>query len=72
MSLRNVGIYLQAHRGHNQRTNIDIFTTATTPYNLLVEEDNVRLPNFVRGKPQDTDSAVVSFVPLQLIVIPHL
>ena len=38
----------------------------------LVEEDNVRFPDFVWGKTEHLDATVVGFVPLQLIVLPHL
>ena len=40
--------------------------------NLLVKEDDIRFPDLVRRQPEDTDASVVSLVPLQLVVVPHL
>ena len=39
---------------------------------LLVEEDDVGLPDFVWGKTEHADASVIGLVPLQLIVLPHL
>ena len=38
----------------------------------LVEEDDVRFPDFVWGKTEHLDAAIVGFIPLQLVVFPHL
>ena len=40
--------------------------------NLLVEEHDIGLPDFVWGKTEHADASVVSLVPLQLIILPHL
>jgi len=39
---------------------------------LLVEEDNVRLPDFVGENANDADAAEVSRLPDQLVIIPQL
>jgi hypothetical protein len=41
-------------------------------YHSLVEQDDIGLPNLVRGQTEDADAAVVSLVPAELIVIPNL
>lgn len=38
--------------------------------NKLVEENNVRFPDFMRENPDDVDASVFTGVPLQLIVVP--
>jgi hypothetical protein len=48
------------------------FLAYETAHNLLVEEHYIRLPYFVWRKSEYPDATVVCFVPLQLIVIPHL
>jgi hypothetical protein len=51
---------------------LSAYEIAFLAWNLLVEEHYIRFPYFVWRKSEDPNTTIVCFVPLQLIVTPHL
>ena len=55
-----------------QLLHVSLSATKSLTLNSLIEEHDVRFPDLVRRQTKHVDSAIVSIVPSQLVVLPHL